>query len=113
MEATMKAIALVPLLLLPLGAANAAGVAGQSALTVPLACAISHQKVVVITNSTGHAISAGTPMAFDAIRLDGKHYGKSFHSPLMPANGAISIGAEPSLSCTASYTRQLMMAPSP
>ena len=82
-------------------------------LHVPLGCAISQGKVIVITNTTGSDITAGTPMGYDAVRYgSGQHYGKTFAGPAMPAGGEpLRIGAEPSTSCTAWYRRTLAVGP--
>ncbi len=86
--------------------------AASSILKAPLGCAISQGKVVVITNTTGAGIAAGTSMGYDAERYgSGQHYGKTFAGPAIAAGGILKIGAEPATSCTAWYTRTLMMAP--
>ena len=95
-------------------AANAAPPnAATSILKAPLGCSISYGKVIVITNTTGSDITAGTPMGYDAVRYGSRqHYGKTFAGPAMAVGGEpLRIGAEPSTSCTAWYRRTLAVGP--
>jgi len=109
----MKAMALALLACALATAAGAIQTQSGSVLTVPLTCSISNQKLIVIKNDTGATISAGTPMAYDAVRPNHTHYGKSFHSPVMAATATLTLDGEQSLSCTAWYTRQLTIQSSP
>jgi len=81
-----------------------------SALRVPLACSVQQQKVIVITNTTGATLAAGTLITFDAVRLpDGHHYAETNASPLLPPGAYLQVGGWPSTSCTAWYTRRPLL----
>ena len=77
----------------------------QSALTVPLGCQIQIEKLIVITNTTGAAIT-NTNISYDAIRKpDGKHYGATKKVTFLPAGGILQVGGDRSFSCTAWFRR--------
>ena len=102
-------LALAVTLALIAGHAGALPGRSDSILQVPLGCAISIGKVIVITNSTGGAIDAGTKMGYDAVRPDKRHYGNAFAGPALARGASFQIDAQPSVSCTAWYIRPLRM----
>ena len=101
-----------PLLVAMVVHAAAAPVAETNALNrkVPLECQLQQSKIVVITNSTGQTISAGTHISFDTLRRGGAaHFDGSFASGTMPPGAVVHRPAVDSLSCTAWYTTQPVM----
>jgi hypothetical protein len=76
-----------------------------------LPCAVSNEKVLVITNNTGHTIDTGkTPVSFDAVRKpDGLHYCGSFNGGAVAAGRVIEKGLFPMLSCKAWYRPATLM----
>ena len=59
------------------GAAGIYGPGTLSPLTVSLGCRVENEKVLVITNTSSNPVSAGTAVAYDALRKpDRIHYGR-------------------------------------
>jgi hypothetical protein len=99
------------LLCMPAGAAQRR-LPDVAALTTPLGCQIQGYKVVVITNTTGATIPAGTAITFDAIRVpDHAHVVRTVTGGAIAPGGIIQIGVGESYSCTAWTPRVLVMAP--
>ena len=68
--------------------------------------------VIVITNTRGEAISAGTAITYDAERTsDGYHYGKTFTSGELAAGASVQKPGSPSKSCAAWFTRPAVLVP--
>jgi hypothetical protein len=83
-----------------------------SALNVFIGCRIENLKEIVLTNSTGGTIAAGTVINWDAVRYRStSHYGGSVVSPLMTPGASMRLGGEQSSSCTAWYRRPAVRAP--
>jgi hypothetical protein len=82
------------------------------ALSTPLGCAIRDTKVVVITNTTGSTIPAGTRISYDTIRdPDRAHVGGTVSGGALAPGAIVQIGAWQSYSCTAWMPRVLVLAP--
>ncbi len=86
---------------------TAAAMAGK----VNLPCQIRNEKVVVITNNTGHPIDASrTPFSYEAIgKYDQKHWCQTFTGGTLAPGSETQIGAQPFSSCTAWYKPPLLM----
>ena len=81
-------------------------------IRVPLGCMMVDQKMIVITNTSGATISAGTAITYDAERTsDGIHYGKTFTSDELPAGASVQRPGSPSTSCAAWFIRPMVLAP--
>jgi len=79
---------------------------------VPLGCAIIAGKVIVITNTSGGTISAGTGITYNADRTsDGYHFGKTFTSGELAAGATVRKLGSSSASCAAWFTRPTPPAP--
>jgi hypothetical protein len=78
---------------------------------VNLPCQIRNEKVVVITNNTGHPIDASrTPFSYEAIgKYDQKHWCQTFTGGTLAPGSETQIGAQPFSSCTAWYKPPLLM----
>ena len=80
--------------------------------TVALSCRVENEKVLVITNTSGGALTAGTAITYDAVRKpDGVHYGRVFQTGALATGGLVRVGAMPSFSCTAWFRRTPLLAP--
>jgi len=79
---------------------------------VPLGCTIVAPYMIVITNTRGEAISAGTAITYDAERTsDGYHFGKTFTSGELAPGASVQKPGSPSKSCAAWFTRPATLAP--
>jgi hypothetical protein len=79
---------------------------------VPLGCAIAAPYIIVITNTRGEAISAGTAITYDAERTsDGYHFGKTFTSDGLAAGASIQKPGSPAKSCAAWFTQPTAVVP--
>ena len=98
-----------------LGAPASALAAAQpdiAGIRIPLGCAIVDAKVIVITNTTGGTISAGTAITYDAERAsDGIHYGKTFTSGELTPGASVQRPGSTSNFCAAWFTRPMVLAP--
>jgi hypothetical protein len=90
--------------------ARAPAFAATALNRVYLLCNIRQDKVVAITNNTGHAIDASrTPFSYEAIgKYDQKHWCRTFNSGVLAVGSETKIGDRPYTSCTAWYTAQPM-----
>jgi hypothetical protein len=83
-----------------------------TALTVALGCQIRDYKVVVITNTTGSTLPAGTRITYDTIRVpDRAHIVGTVTTGALAPGAIVQVGAWESYSCTAWTPRILVMAP--
>jgi hypothetical protein len=67
---------------------------------------------LVITNTTGGTIAAGTPITFDIVRKpDGSHFSRTLQTSVLPPGYSVRVGGFPSFSCTAWFRRAPVAAP--
>jgi hypothetical protein len=78
----------------------------ETALNVPLGCQIVQSKVMAVTNTTGHGISAGTRIAYSFVRYpDHAALQGSFATSALAPGQVLKIGLQPAYSCKAWYRR--------
>jgi hypothetical protein len=103
------ALALVPVAMIPAAAKIVVPV--ETALNVPLGCRIVQAKVLAVTNTTGHGISAGTRISYSFQRYpDHAAMQGSFTSSALAPGQTLKIGLQPAYSCKAWYRRPPVMA---
>ena len=99
------ALALLPVAMVPATAAKIR-VPVETVLNVPLGCQIVQAKVLAVTNTTGHGISAGTRISYSFQRYpDHAAMQGSFATSALAPGQTLKIGLQPAYSCKAWYRR--------
>ena len=82
---------------------------------VAIGCQIENEKVLVLVNTTASAIPAGTRLSWDAILKPNQQHqaGSLMLGAALQPGRVVKKGLSPAFSCTASFLRQLLLAPSP
>jgi hypothetical protein len=103
------ALALVPVAMMPAAAKIAVSI--ETVLNMPLGCQIVQTKVLAVTNTTGHGISAGTRISYSFQRYpDHAAMRGSFTSRALAPGQTLKIGLQPAYSCKAWYRRPPLVA---
>ena len=80
---------------------------------VAIGCGIQNEKVLVITNTTGAPIAAGTRLSWDAVLKPNQRHqaGSLMLGVALQPDGVVKVGLAPASSCTAWFVRPLLLAP--
>lgn len=113
LHVTLAGATVLASLALPAFAASRA-IVNDTILQTPLKCAMENVKILVVTNSTGATISAGTRIhyAFERMPDHAKISGSAITGKLLPG-AVVKRGVGPAFSCTASFRKTLVLAPQP